>query len=124
MTTINERLKLYLTFKGIKHKEAARQCGINEQQFNNWCNNIKPSIDGLQRIVKNYSDLSARWLLTGDGEMLWVDEIKNQSNKFIDVIDQDGFQELLRKLDSDIAEIKRIMPINIKVAQEKMQRVI
>ena len=68
MKSINQRLKHILYLKGIKHVVIANELKINVQQFNNWCNSTKPTIEGLEKLVRYFPDLNVRWLMSGEGE--------------------------------------------------------
>jgi transcriptional regulator with XRE-family HTH domain len=70
MTTINQRLKSIFEEKKIKVNAVAAELEIDYRQFNNWLNNTKPSVEGLQKILKYFPNIDARWLLTGEGEMI------------------------------------------------------
>jgi transcriptional regulator with XRE-family HTH domain len=66
MKTINQRLKSIFESKKLKVNQVAAELEIDYRQFNNWLNQTKPSIDGLQKILKYLPDIDARWLLTGE----------------------------------------------------------
>jgi len=112
MDTLNKRLKYFLFLKNLKHVDVSRQLEINDQQFNNWCNGIKPTIDGLEKIVKYFPDLSARWLLTGDGEPLINHEINERPKRIIDNLDDDEIQQIANLLDKLITKHRNENPAN------------
>lgn len=64
--SINQRIKSILDEKKISGKKAALDLEIDYRQFNNWLNQTKPSVEGLQKILKYFPDVDARWLLTGE----------------------------------------------------------
>lgn len=69
MSSINQRLRDTIEAKKLSGRQVAIELEIDYRQFNNWLNQTKPSIEGLQKIIKHFPDVNVRWLLTGDGEM-------------------------------------------------------
>lgn len=64
---IKERVLLFAEYKGIKPSVLEKQLGISRSYFYN----IKSiSAEVLSKIVTTYPEVSADWLLTGQGEML------------------------------------------------------
>jgi transcriptional regulator with XRE-family HTH domain len=104
MNTINQRIKEFLFLKGMKHKDVARQTGINVQQFNNWCNNTKPTLDGLVNIIKFFPDMNTRWLFTGDGDPICIVDEKNKNIKT-----KNELETLIINLNGDINFLKNIL---------------
>jgi hypothetical protein len=111
MSTINDRLKRFLFEKKLTHKQVSRALDINDQQFNNWCACVKPSIDGLEKIIRHFPDLSARWLMTGEGNMYCIENSLKKSKRFSEGEGQDDFQKLLMRLDYDINEMRQLNPL-------------
>jgi len=106
MTTINQRLKSIFEEKKIKVNAVAAELEIDYRQFNNWLNNTKPSVEGLQKILRYLPDIDARWLLTGEGEML------NQSEAILEMVEEpkatykNNCCELCREKDKQIEGLK------------------
>lgn len=123
MDTINQRLKDFFYYKRIKQITASKMLGINNQQLNGWCNNTKPTLEGIQTILNHFPELSAKWLLCGTGDMIVKEEIIDVT----DEIDLNGilsdYGELLTIRDSAINEvspfIERKTNKNILVKQIK-----
>ena len=85
MKAINQRLKHICYLKGLTHRKVAKDLNINSQQFNNWCNNTKPTIEGLEKLVNYFPDLNVRWLISGVGEPLLLETIKLDSQNTINL---------------------------------------
>ncbi len=68
---INERLNKWLSHKKISQAELARKLIIKgRSQINQWCRNTAPIPDNyILDIIRLFSDLSARWFITGAGNM-------------------------------------------------------
>lgn len=66
--TIKERLILFIRHLNIGQGKFETRCGL----ANGYVNNIRRSITPkkLQQIARQYPELNAGWLMTGEGEML------------------------------------------------------
>ena len=76
---INERLTKWLEYKKISQAELSRKLIIKERsQVNQWCK-LKAPIppNYIIDIIRIFSDLDARWFITGDGEMLDAETYKS-----------------------------------------------
>lgn len=65
-----EKILQYLDYKGISKADFCRQTGFSYENFKG--KSLKSDIGGaiLGKIITIYSDISAEWLLTGEGAML------------------------------------------------------
>ena len=106
MSTINQRLKLIINLSGKQQNEIARAIEITDQQLSNWTNNTKPSVEGLKRILKYFPNVDARWLMTGEGEMLQKSDV-NTGNKGLNEKDVDELKVLMKDLNISIKELKQ-----------------
>lgn len=68
---ILERLKDYIDFKGVSIAAFEKSIGMSNASFGK---SLKKGgaigSDKLENILSVYPDISARWLLTGEGEMI------------------------------------------------------
>ena len=71
--SVKERIKEYITYKGITNSDFCHSIGVSPAYVNNISKSISP--EKLDRISKIYQDLNIAWLMTGEGEM-----IKNTPN--------------------------------------------
>lgn len=70
MSTIHDRIQdIVKTFGDNKNTVIAKRLGISEANIRGYIKGIMPKEDVLEKIVRNY-EVSARWLLTGEGSML------------------------------------------------------
>lgn len=68
--TIHERIKrLVDVLADGKNTVFAQRLGISEANVRGYIKGVVPKTDALEKIVRNY-DVSAEWLLTGEGDML------------------------------------------------------
>ena len=68
--TINQRLTEYCGKRGIKQVDLV-VAGYASKQTISWIWNgrTKPGCEFLERFIAKYTEINARWLLTGEGEM-------------------------------------------------------
>lgn len=66
--SVKERLKEFLSHKGIGQKKFAESCGLSAGFVNSIVNSIQPKT--MERITMQYPELNPAWLLTGEGKML------------------------------------------------------
>lgn len=73
---IKERILQYLDYQNIKKSSFLNSTGIAASNFKS--SGLKSEIGGdkMAIILSHYSDLNAKWLLTGNGEMLLSGEEK------------------------------------------------
>ena len=65
---IKDRLDLGIKYLGISGRAFAKECGFSESYYATINEGI--GADKLNKILSKHPELSARWLLTGKGEML------------------------------------------------------
>ncbi len=128
-TSVKERLKAYLSYKKIGQAKFAQAAGLSRSFVNNIVNSIQPST--LERITKQFPDLSKSWLLTGEGEMLNAQPIE-QHVENSDHISQFGdvnsmSEEIINKFLEEIAAQRKTTEKaqeQVSVAQEQITRLI
>ena len=75
---ILKRLKEYLDYKGISISAFEKSVGMSNASFSKQLNTGKGiGSDKLENILTKYLDLSADWLLRGEGEMILYKNEKN-----------------------------------------------
>jgi len=67
---VNQRLKMFIEYLGINNVQFGNSIGETKQSVGNWLNDIKIPVTCLSEIVRVYPTLNARWLLTGEGQMI------------------------------------------------------
>lgn len=77
--TIKERIQEYIEFKGISVYRLEADAGMSKGY---WGKTKSISADVVMKISRVYSDISAEWLLRGNGEMIKSSECESQ--KIID----------------------------------------
>lgn len=74
---VKDRISQYLNYKGISDYRFEKELGVSKGYWNKAKN---PSSDILVKMRSIYTDLSAEWLLTGEGQML---REENPSNSIV-----------------------------------------
>ncbi len=78
MGTIVTRIKEYLDFKGISNAAFEKSMGLSNAAFRNLL--IKGGAigsDKLENFISLHPEVSLRWLITGEGDMLNSDQPEN-----------------------------------------------
>ena len=70
---IVERLRLLIEDKGYNPKTFAEKIGIAQRTINNYVNGRFPSYEAIHAILHTFPDVSAEWLMRGEGEMYICD---------------------------------------------------
>lgn len=81
--SVNKRLNDFLSSKDFEQKDLAEALGVKKQQVSNWLNlNEQIPVKHYPGIIKYFTDLPARWFITGESEMLnkEVFPVQNESN--------------------------------------------
>lgn len=73
--TIHERITVLVRVYGNgKNTEFAKLTGVSEANIRGYTKDILPKADFLEKIVRCCDNVSAEWLLTGEGSMYKVAE--------------------------------------------------
>lgn len=76
--TIKERILSFLEFQGIKKVDFFEATGIQSSNFKGKNMSSQPGGDMIVRVLTIYPNLSAEWLLRGEGDMLKSPAIKDK----------------------------------------------
>ena len=109
--TFIERLDQYMRYAGLNDNKVTVQCGLSVGTIGKARKkNSAMGSDNIERILNTYKDLNARWLLTGEGEM--VCNMQNQeSGDFVSYLKEQN-RELIEKvseLSRQIGELNAIL---------------
>lgn len=78
-----ERIKEYLDYKGISVSAFEKSIGMSNASFSKSLKNGGAiGTDKLENILTQYNDLSAEWLLRGNGDMLIGSNTTITANQF------------------------------------------
>ena len=122
MSTVVERIKEYLDYKGISNAAFEKSMGLSNAAFRNLL--IKKGAigsDKLENFIILYPEVSPEWLVTGKGEMLTtesreeVEEVrandKSMPERLLDIIEGQKKQietllEMLKEKDEEINRLR------------------
>lgn len=67
---IIERIKELIARKEMSETSFAKLIGVSQRTLNNYMNGRTPSLEVLDAILSAFPEVSAEWLLRGEGDML------------------------------------------------------
>ena len=68
---MKDRIKQYMDYKSISAGELSSRLDVQRSNISHILNGRnKPGASFIEKLLLNFPDLNARWLLTGDGEMI------------------------------------------------------
>lgn len=70
ISTIKERILSFLEYNGIKKADFYQATGVADSNFKGKNLYSQPGGDVLVKVLTSYPNISAEWLLTGEGDML------------------------------------------------------
>lgn len=118
MTNILERIKEFISIKGLTPRAFAIKIDFNYSTLNNYLTGRRSTIDLelVNKTLSSFENLSAEWLLRGNGEMLLTSEqptASNESDRLIKLIDTIAFQQdTINNLQRKIKELEAELIIN------------
>lgn len=107
---INDRIAQIISYYDIEQKELAEKIEVAAATISKIVKGL--SIPGgkiLIQILAQYPDISAEWLMRGNGNMLINQSKSNQSGETETTITQTQYQELLARIDklsNDFEDLK------------------
>lgn len=108
-----ERLEQLMEYKSLNQHSLSKEIGFSYSTVNKYCNKKSNTIDFelIYRLVSQYSDIDANWLIQGKGEMLQNNEpSEDRMNKQIDTITFQ--QDTIKNLQARIKELEAELIIN------------
>lgn len=108
----NQRFSKVLSDKNISQTEYARRIGVSSAAVNAWCNKGGLGIDPIERLLVEFPDVDARWLITG--ECAESDKLDIVRDRFCD--NESSYSPLYKYLRDDIKrlndEVRKLMSEN------------
>jgi transcriptional regulator with XRE-family HTH domain len=104
---VNQRLEEYIKTKNISQADLSRMLNISRSAVSAWFNEKAEEIPPRKiiRIIELFKDLNARWLITGDGEMLSgspiPEPVTDQTKSMLEAL------QLIRELHKENGELIR-----------------
>ena len=97
---MNKRIEKWMNYEGLKSSELADNILVNRATISHILSGRnKPSIDFLQKLLNNYPELNANWLITGVGYMQEIQnlqeyKVKKTIGKIVVFYDDQSFEEM------------------------------
>lgn len=94
-----ERVKKIIETKSKSVREFSSMIGVKQVTLNQQISGSRSlSLDVVIAILNSFEDISAEWLLRGDGSMLKTDKglQSDEKKEFTVVVDENGFLKLKR----------------------------
>lgn len=92
-----ERIKKIINHYGLSDRAFAIKCGIKQNTFSNQINGVREiSLQTINSILITFENISAEWLLRGNGEMLLTSEqptASSENDRLSKLIDTIAFQQ-------------------------------
>lgn len=95
--SINQRIRELINSLGVNDNQFAKTIGVTQSVIASmFSRNTEPSSKVLIAILNAYANLSAEWLMRGEGDMLNTDKGSQADVKeeFTIVVDENGFLKL------------------------------
>lgn len=102
---IKERLGLIIKDLGISGRTLSKECGFSESYFSTINDGI--GADKLNKILSKYPNISARWLITGEGAMYDENITHNDASSNKKCVSEEHFFEYVKERDIIYMEILR-----------------
>jgi hypothetical protein len=116
---IKDRLDLVISHLGISGRALSKQCGFSESYYATINDGI--GADKLNKILSEFPEISAKWLITGKGEML----VKNEGNcafseRFLEKFSS-SFEKLNEGQLSIIGQNGEVIKINADIVRQNAE---
>lgn len=104
-----ERLGEYMAYAGLNDNQVTVQCGLAIGAVNTARKRNKGlSYINIAKLLTTYKDLNARWLLTGEGEMLGAEPVQPTSDALELLKNQNReLMEKIEKLNRELGDKER-----------------
>lgn len=93
--SINQRIREFINSLDVNDNQFAKSIGITQSVIASmFSRNTEPSSKVIVSILNAYANLSAEWLMRGEGEMIKGDKSAKEkfaSNEFVVYVDENGF---------------------------------
>lgn len=98
ISDVLQRIREFINSLGVNDNQFAKSIGITQSVIASmFSRNTEPSSKVIVSILNAYANLSAEWLMRGEGEMIKGDvavKEKPASNEFVVYVDENGFLKM------------------------------
>ena len=79
---MNERIKRFMDYKGLSSSELADAISVQRSNITHVLHGRNnPGFQFITKMLEAFPDINAKWLLTGEGEMIIKEEITNEKQQ-------------------------------------------
>lgn len=117
---ITKRIKEYVLYKGIRVNQFEQLCNLS----NGYVNQIKRSIgeEKLKTISRRFPDLNISWVLTGIGNMIQNQDIKDpNNNKTIKEAIIQRIKEIIENKSLSESQFSKLISANQKTINQQLK---
>lgn len=117
---ITKRIKEYVLYKGIRVNQFEQLCNLS----NGYVNQIKRSIgeEKLKTISRRFPDLNISWVLTGIGNMIQNQDIKDSNNnKTIKEAIIQRIKEIIENKSLSESQFSKLISANQKTINQQLK---
>ena len=117
---ITKRIKEYVLYKGIRVNQFEQLCNLS----NGYVNQIKRSIgeEKLKTISRRFPDLNISWVLTGIGNMIQNQDIKDSNNnKTIEEAIIQRIKEIIENKSLSESQFSKLISANQKTINQQLK---
>lgn len=96
-SSINQRIREFIDSLGINDNQFAKSIGVTQSVIASmFSRNTEPSSRVIVSVLNAYANLSAEWLMRGEGDMIKIENgiIDKTERKFVICVDKDGYLKL------------------------------
>lgn len=115
---VKDRLKKFLKHEGISERRFASLIGVSSSYVSSMSQSLQP--DKLQRIIMQFPDLNAGWLMTGEGDMLKSSTQNTQTSISDEVVmSREIFDQISRLTETVLSQQRTIESLTVSSKQSK-----
>lgn len=105
---MKERIKKYMDHKGLSAAELADIIGVQRSNLSHiLTGRNNPGASFIEKLLQTYPELDARWLITGEGDMILTTKAEKQERPALDLFSAAPQKESPASLQKNVpAEIK------------------
>ncbi len=83
-----DRIKTLISYLGLSTRAFAINCGLRQNTLSNQLNGMRElSLLTVHSILVNYSNVSAEWLMRGNGDMFITDQPDINGERLLKLVD-------------------------------------
>lgn len=106
MGSFISRLDEYMRYAGLNDNKVTIEAGLQVGVLNKARKrNSALSADNIEKVLCAYKDINARWLITGEGEMLQNSSSNQENISFADLINE--YRLDIKELNNQIKELEK-----------------